>query len=65
MHRVVLPSEAEGRSLVYVWGYPLLLSLVYRTVGFDMQNYSTLIYYCRSSVKNGKPACRSFCVPQV
>lgn len=45
MHRVVLPSEANGRSLVYVWGYPLLLSLVYRTVGFDMQNYSTLIYY--------------------
>lgn len=45
MHRAVLPSNAEGRSLVYVWGYPLLLSLVYRTVGFDMQNFSTLIYY--------------------
>lgn len=43
MHMARAPEE--GESLVYVWGYPLLLSLVYRAVGFDIENYSTVIYY--------------------
>lgn len=43
MHRARLPED--GDKLVYVWGYPLLLSLVYRAVGFDMQDYSSIIYY--------------------
>ena len=32
-------------ELVYVWGYPLLLSAVYRAVGFDTDNYSSIIFY--------------------
>ncbi|MDO4982461.1 MAG: hypothetical protein Q4E35_02770 [Eubacteriales bacterium] len=32
-------------ELVYVWGYPLLLSVLYRAVGFDTDNYSSIIIY--------------------
>ena len=45
LHPSPLPAEADSSGLVYVWGYPLLLSLVYRLVGFDMQSYSTILYY--------------------
>ena len=44
MHPSPLPEGTDG-SLVYVWGYPLLMSLVYRAVGFDRADYSTLVYY--------------------
>ncbi len=44
-HPSPLPSDASADNLVYVWGFPLLLSLVHRLVGFDMVNYSTFIYY--------------------
>ena len=45
MHPSPLPEEVHESRLVYVWGYPLLLSLVHRMVGFDMVNYSSIIFY--------------------
>ena len=40
MHPSDLPKEANASGLVYVWGYPLLLSAVYKVVGFDRVDYS-------------------------
>lgn len=45
MHPSKLPDEALNGSLVYVWGYPLLLALVYKLVGFDRVGFSSIIYY--------------------
>lgn len=45
MHPSALPEEAKDGSLVYVWGYPLMLSVVYRLVGWDYINYSSVIFY--------------------
>lgn len=45
MHPSPLPDEAVGKPLVYVWGYPLALSLIYRLVGFDRITYATLFFY--------------------
>lgn len=45
MHPSELPDEALKGSLVYVWGYPLLLALVYKLVGFDRVGFSSIIYY--------------------
>lgn len=45
MHPTRLPKEALNGSLVYVWGYPLLLALVYSFVGFDRVSFATVIYY--------------------
>ena len=51
MHPSPLFSEAlEDGELTYVWGYPLILSLIYRIVGFDRVNYSSIIYYKLPSV---------------
>lgn len=36
--------SAEG-PVTYVWGYPLLLSLVHRMAGFDFDAFTSLIYY--------------------
>ena len=44
LHPTSLPEEA-GSRLVYAWGYPLLLSAVYRAVGFDRDTYTSLLYY--------------------
>ena len=44
-HPSDLPDEADNSRLVYVWGYPLILSLVYRAVGFDRVNYTSVIWY--------------------
>lgn len=42
-HPTELPKEAnESGTLVYVWGYPLILSLVYRIVGFSAD---TIVFY--------------------
>ena len=42
-HPSTLPQEAlESGSLVYVWGYPLLLSVIYKIVGFGAD---TVIFY--------------------
>lgn len=42
-HPSQLPSEAaDSASLVYVWGYPLLLALVYKLVGFS---FDAVIWY--------------------
>lgn len=44
MHPSPLPDEAED-TLVYAWGFPLSLSLVYQSVGFDRTDFDSLIYY--------------------
>jgi len=44
-HPSPMPDEVTEKELVYVWGYPLLLSLVHRLVGFDLITYDTFIYY--------------------
>jgi len=45
MHPSQLSDEASEEGLVYVWGYPLLLAGIYRIVGFDRVDYSTVIFY--------------------
>ena len=45
MHPSPLPDEAVGKPLVYVWGYPLILALVYRIVGFDRVTYASIFFY--------------------
>ncbi len=45
MHPSELPEEATPEGLVYVWGYPLVLSGVYNLAGFDRVNYSSVIWY--------------------
>lgn len=45
MHPSPLPIDAPEDKLVYVWGFPLLLSLVHQLVGFDFTNYSTFFFY--------------------
>lgn len=45
MHPSNLPDEAVGEPLVYVWGYPLILALVYSLVGFDRITYATIFFY--------------------
>ena len=45
MHPSILPEEARSGSLVYVWGYPLIMALVYKFVGFDRVSFSSIIYY--------------------
>ena len=45
MHPSPLPDEALGTDLVYVWGYPLILALVYKLVGFDTAGFSSMLFY--------------------
>lgn len=46
MHPSPLPDEAPNAdSLVYVWGFPLMLVPIFRLVGFDTNTYHTLVYY--------------------
>lgn len=45
MHPSPLTLEASEDGLVYVWGYPLMLSAVYKVVGFDRTTFSTVIWY--------------------
>lgn len=45
MHPSELPDEAQSGTLVYVWGYPLILAMVYKLVGFDRVGFSSIIYY--------------------
>ena len=45
MHPSPLTLEASEEGLVYVWGYPLMLSTVYKVVGFDRTAFSTVIWY--------------------
>ena len=44
-HASELPKEAEDGRLVYVWGYPLFIAGIYKLVGFDRVNYSSIIWY--------------------
>ena len=50
MHPSDMPEEAKDGKLVYVWGYPLVLSLVYSAVGFDRTDYHSIIFYKLPSV---------------
>lgn len=45
MHPLQLPDGTLAERRVYVWGYPLMLALVYKLVGFDTVNFQSLIYY--------------------
>lgn len=45
MYMAEVPEQVMQEGLVYVWGFPLLLSLVHSLVGFDMIGYSTVIWY--------------------
>lgn len=45
LHPSPMPEEAADGELVYVWGYPLFLSIVHRIAGFDTINYTSVIYY--------------------
>lgn len=45
MHPSPLPKEARGERLVYAWGFPLALSAVHKMVGFDLTDYSSVMYY--------------------
>ena len=49
MHPTSMPEEADG-SLVYVWGYPLMLAVIYLIFGYDTVNFSSIIYYKIPSV---------------
>ena len=45
-HPTAMPLEAAGsEELVYPWGYPLLLALIYRLAGFDRTDYHSIVYY--------------------
>lgn len=44
-HPSDLPDEAGEGRLVYVWGYPLILSAVYRIVGFDQVDFTSVLWY--------------------
>ena len=44
-HPSELPDEAKNERLVYSWGYPLQMAVVYKLVGFDRTLYSSIIYY--------------------
>jgi len=37
--------NADDETLTYVWGYPLILSLLHKVFGFDTWNYGTMLYY--------------------
>lgn len=50
MHPSDMPDEAKEGTLVYVWGYPLVLSLVYSAAGFDRTDYHSIIFYKLPSV---------------
>ncbi len=45
MHPSPLTLEASEEGLVYVWGYPLMLSAVYKMVGFDRTTFKTIVWY--------------------
>lgn len=45
MHPSPLTIEASEEGLVYVWGYPLMLSVIYKVAGFDRKAFCTIIWY--------------------
>ena len=44
-HPTPLTKEANDGKLVYAWGYPLFQACIYKLVGFDRINYSSVIWY--------------------
>ena len=45
MHPSFMPDEAVDGELVYVWGYSLLHAIIYKLVGFDRVDFSSIVYY--------------------
>lgn len=45
LHPSYMPDEAEDGRLVYVWGYSLILALVYALVGYDRLGFSSMFFY--------------------
>ena len=50
MHPSYLPESLRTDRVTYVWGYPLILSVIYRLVGFDRVSFISVIYYKLPSV---------------
>lgn len=50
MHPSYMPDEAQNGKLVYVWGYSLILALVYSLFGYDRVGFTSLIWYKLPSV---------------
>lgn len=50
MHPSDMPDGARDGTLIYAWGYPLVLSLIYSAVGFDRTDYHSVIFYKLPSV---------------
>lgn len=50
MHPSYMPDEAQDGKLVYVWGYSLILALVYKLIGYDRVAFTSLIWYKLPSV---------------
>ena len=44
-HPTPITREARDEKLVYVWGYPLAQALIYKIVGFNTTDYSSVIWY--------------------
>ena len=44
-HPTALPDEAQNGRLIYAWGYPLLMAVIYKVFGFDRIHFSTIIFY--------------------
>lgn len=46
MHPSTLPKAAvEEGKLVYVWGYPLILAIIYKIFGFNNVTFNSITYY--------------------
>ena len=45
LHSRLDPRIDYGKTRIYVWGYPLLLSLVHNIVGYDTAAFNSLVYY--------------------
>ncbi len=44
-HPTPTTRESTDGKLIYAWGYPLAQALIYRIVGFDRTDYSSVIWY--------------------
>lgn len=44
-HPSNITKEANDGKLTYAWGYPLLQACIYKLVGFNRTNYTSIIWY--------------------
>ena len=45
LHPGNLTEESDDGKLIYAWGYPLMQAGIYKLVGFDRVNYSSVVWY--------------------